>query len=489
MQQNKVSVIGAGIGGLATAIRLACRGFNVTVFEKNASAGGKLSLIEKNGYRFDGGPSLFTQPENITELFELAKEPLENYISWKAVGLACRYFFENGKIINAYTSKEKFSKELEEVAGEDANALKSYLAESADVFENTATIFLNHSLHKVGTWFNKRIFPALTHTGYHHLFTTLNDFNIQRFRSPEAVQIFNRFATYNGSNPYKAPGMLSLIPHLEHNGGVYYPAGGMISIANALYKLALKKGVTFHLNTAIEEINHKNHNVTGVTVADSFFPSEIVVSNVDAYFTYQKLLKQDEKASDVLKRERSSSALIFYWGIKKEFPALSLHNILFSKNYREEFEHLFVIKKMYQDPTIYINITSKEEAGHAPDGCENWFVMVNAPATTGPVNETIIATTKQQVLNKLKRMLGEDIEPLIEVEEVLTPYGIETLTDSYMGSLYGTSSNSKWAAFLRHPNFSSSINGLYFTGGSVHPGGGIPLCFKSAKIVDGLIPS
>jgi phytoene desaturase len=487
MQHSKTIVIGAGIGGLATAIRLACRGVNTTVFEKNERAGGKLSLIEKNGYRFDGGPSLFTQPGNIEELFTLAKEPLENYISWKTVDLACRYFFENGKVINAYTNKEKFARELEEVAGEDGDALKNYLAKSADVFEHTGNIFLNYSLHKTGTWFNKRILSALKHTGFNHLFTTLNDFNEQRFRSPETVQIFNRFATYNGSNPYKAPGMLSLIPHLEHNEGVFYPAGGMISIADALYRLALKKGVNFHFNAGVDEIKHDKGKVTGVNVGGRFFPSDIVVSNVDAYFTYSKLLHQPDSAADVLKRERSSSAMIFYWGIKKEFPRLSLHNIFFSKNYREEFDHLFTVKKMYHDPTVYINITSKEEPVHAPEGCENWFVMVNAPATTGPVNDTVIAETRKQVLSKLQRMLGEDIGSLIEVEEVLTPYGIETLTDSYMGSLYGTSSNSKWAAFLRHPNFSSSISGLYFAGGSVHPGGGIPLCFKSAKIVDSLI--
>jgi phytoene dehydrogenase-like protein len=188
-----------------------------------------------------------------------------------------------------------------------------------------------------------------------------------------------------------------------------------------------------------------------------------------------------------LKRERSSSALIFYWGIAKEFPELHLHNIFFSKDYPEEFKHLFELKKMFEDPTIYINITSKMEPEQAPPGKENWFVMLNAPAGSERFTKELIQQSRLNILSKLNRMMGVDLEPLIETEETLTPGDIEARTDSYMGSLYGTSSNSKWAAFLRHPNFSSGIQGLFFTGGSVHPGGGIPLCMKSAKIVSELI--
>jgi phytoene dehydrogenase-like protein len=142
---------------------------------------------------------------------------------------------------------------------------------------------------------------------------------------------------------------------------------------------------------------------------------------------------------------------------------------------------------MFSDPTIYINITSKLEPEHAPPGKENWFVMLNAPAGSDIFSKEMIEHSKSNILAKLKRILGVDLEPLIETEETLTPADIEAKTDSYMGSLYGTSSNSKWAAFLRHPNFCTDIRGLYLTGGSVHPGGGIPLCMKSAKIVSELI--
>lgn len=487
MSQSSVSVIGSGIGGLSVAIRLAVSGYEVTVYEKNDSPGGKLGLLEQQGYRFDTGPSLFTQPANIEELFALAGEPIDDYFSYRQVDISCRYFFENGKIINAFSKSADFALQMQAVTGESPEAIEQYLRNSEKVYDRVGNIFLNYSLHKSKTWLNKRIFPALQQTGFDYIFRTLDQFNKSRLRTPEAVQIFNRFATYNGSNPYQAPGMLSLIPHLEQNQGTFYPKGGMISIIDALYKLAVKKGVRFHFGAKVETIQTENGKVKGIVVNGEKIPSNFVVSNVDVYYTYLNLLKDKERASKVLKRERSSSALIFYWGIAKEFPSLHLHNIFFSKDYPAEFKHLFELKKMFEDPTIYINITSKMEPEQAPAGKENWFVMLNAPAGSERFTKELIQQSRLNILSKLNRMMGVDLEPLIETEETLTPGDIEVKTDSYMGSLYGTSSNSKWAAFLRHPNFSSGIRGLYFTGGSVHPGGGIPLCMKSAKIVSELI--
>ena len=179
--------------------------------------------------------------------------------------------------------------------------------------------------------------------------------------------------------------------------------------------------------------------------------------------------------------------MIFYWGMNREFPELHLHNIFFSKNYAAEFQTLFQQKQLYNDPTVYVNITSKMEEGFAPKGKENWFLLINAPSNVGQNWEQMRVQLRQQVIDKLSRLLQTDIASAIEVEEYLDPIRIEERTGSYLGSLYGTSSNSKMSAFLRHPNFTNKIEGLYFCGGSVHPGGGIPLCFKSAKIATELI--
>jgi diapolycopene oxygenase len=164
-----------------------------------------------------------------------------------------------------------------------------------------------------------------------------------------------------------------------------------------------------------------------------------------------------------------------------------LHNVFFSQDYKKEFDSIFHTKQLSNDPTVYVNITSKMESLHAPAGKENWFVMINAPANIGQDWQELKQTLRKNVINKLSRLLGENIESLIETEHSIDPIMIEDQTASYMGSLYGTSSNSKLAAFFRNPNFTNTIKGLYFCGGSVHPGGGIPLCLKSAKILSDLI--
>ena len=485
---KKAIVIGAGIAGMASAIRLAVQGFEVTVYEKNEYPGGKISEFTIDGYQFDAGPSLFTQPENIVELFELAGEPMDAYFQYQALPISFKYFYEDGKVINAYTDNHAFAEEVEKKTGEKAEKIISYLKASKQLYQNIAGIFLNNSLHQYKTLFSTDIFKALKTARWKYLFKSMHELNAKHFEKPHTIQLFNRFATYNGSNPYQAPGMLSLIPHLELSQGTFYPKGGMISITNAIHQLALKKGVNFHFSQPVERIIQNGSDVQGVVVAGKNIFSDIVVSNMDVYFTYQKLLLHPSLAAKVLKQERSSSALIFYWGIKRSFPELELHNIFFTKNYQEEFTSLFSTRKAYSDPTIYVNITSKIEPGiQAPLGKENWFVMVNAPANIGQDWAKYRIQYRTAIIEKLNRILGIDISSMIEVEEVLDPLIIESRTDSYMGSLYGTSSNSKMAAFLRHPNFSNKVNGLYFVGGSVHPGGGIPLCLKSAAIVSRMV--
>jgi phytoene desaturase len=246
--------------------------------------------------------------------------------------------------------------------------------------------------------------------------------------------------------------------------------------------------VNFHFGNVVDEIVQDGGKVKGIKVADAFVQADVVISNIDIWFTYTRLLKDQPGPKNVLKQERSSSALIFYWGINKEFPGLDLHNIFFSEHYEEEFNAIWKRKEIHPDPTIYINVTSKLKKDDAPRGCENWFVMINVPANSGQDWNRLVAEARKHVLLKLSRNLGEDVSSLISCERILDPISIEQNTGSYQGSLYGSSSNSQFSAFLRHANFSSKVKGLYFTGGSVHPGGGIPLALLSAKIVSDLLP-
>lgn len=213
-------------------------------------------------------------------------------------------------------------------------------------------------------------------------------------------------------------------------------------------------------------------------------PYDRVISNMDVYFTYHKLLPNEKKPERLLNQPKSSSGIAFYWGIRGLRPELGIHNMLFSKSEEEEYTAVFDKQTISNDPSVYICITSKYIPHDAPKDHENWFVLITAPNDQNQNWDELVSRTRTAVFEKIKRILGLDIQPLIEYEDILTPPLIKERYGSAFGAIFGNSSNSKFAAFLRHPNFSSKIEGLYFVGGSVHPGAGIPMCMNSAKILD-----
>ncbi len=484
---KKAIVIGSGIAGLAAALRLRKQNFEVEVFEANAYPGGKLHVLKEKGYRFDYGPSLFTMPQLVDELFELFDEDPEKHFSYIRKDIVCNYFWEDGTQFSFPANKDAFVDAASEKFNTPKQQIISYIKSNALKYENTASIFLEKSLHKVGTAFDTKVVKALAKITQYDLLSSLNKVNERQFDNPKLVQLFNRYATYNGSSPYRTPGIMSMIPHLEMHYGAFLPKGGMHEISQSLYRLAVDKGVKFRFNERVDKIEHLNGKATNIVTAKNVYPADLIVSNMDIYSTYQHLLADIAPPKHIMKQERSSSALIFYWGVKRSFPELDLHNILFSEDYQKEFDHIFEKNDITDDPTVYINITAKDEPNDAPKGCENWFVMVNVPANTGQDWVKLQTDVREAVIAKVNRVLKVDLEDLIETEQILDPIRIEADTSSHQGSLYGTSSNSKMAAFLRHPNFSSRLKNMYFVGGSVHPGGGIPLCLYSAKITSELI--
>ncbi len=484
---KKAIIIGSGVGGLATALRLKAQGLDVVVFENNSYPGGKLSSFNLGQYRFDAGPSLLTMPHYIDELFELFNENPKDYFNYKRKDISCKYFWEDKTVLNAYSDKNKFINEINKVLKVDKNIVTKYLLKAKKKYDLTKNIFLEQSLHKIKTYLSSDLIKGIFNLYMFQINKTLDTVNQDELKEPHLVQLFNRFATYNGSSPFKTPGMMTLIQHLEQEYGTFVSEKGMINISKSIFDLAKRNGVKFEFNKLVNEIIVKNNKVVGVKVNNTVIESDFVVSNMDIVPTYKKLLKKSYQPKKVLNQERSSSALIFYWGIKKTFKNLELHNILFSNNYKKEFDSIFELGTISDDPTVYINITSKDVVSDAPKESENWFVMINSPNDTGQDWSEIIKTVRQNTINKINRTLNIDIESFIEFEKVFSPKTIEKNTQSYLGSLYGSSSNNKMSAFLRHPNFSKHIQNLYFCGGSVHPGGGIPLCLLSAKIVSELI--
>ena len=478
-------VIGSGIGGLASAIRLAHAGFDVSVYEKNAVLGGKVHSKTLGAYRFDMGPSVFTEPHLVDELLGLASKPVS--FSYSLLPESCRYFFSDGQqiVLKSGTSGTKAS--LTNDLNEDPIAVESYLERISKNYRLLRPVFIESSLHRWSDWFNRALVPAILNIPFYGLFQSMDRWAKKRFKNPKTVQMLNRFATYNGSDPYQTPGLLSIIGHLELNIGAFFPEGGMVSISQSLIEAAKSLGVSFYEESPVSEIKHERGRVSGVCVKGKAIPADVVVCNADVHYVYETLLPGIKPPSRILQQEMSSSAIVFYWGIKKKFDALGVHNILFAEDYEAEFNAIFKEDRILSDPTVYIHISSKMEPTDAASYGENWFVMVNAPIDRGQDWPSIVTELRQQVLIKLQKQLGEDVAPWIEEEFVNDPTTLATQYNGKAGSIYGNSSNSKMAAFYRHPNAAFRLKGLYFSGVTVHPGGGIPLAIQGAKIVERMV--
>ena len=485
--KKKVIVIGSGIAGIAVSIRLRTKGYDVEVYEKNDNVGGKLSDFYIDDFRHDFGPKLFTMPNLIEDIFTDAGVNIDEYFKYDKLDIACKYFWDDGYTFNAYSDNKRFINEVQKKFNKEENKVKSYISRSKKKFNLVKTIFLEKSLHRVSTYLSLDAVKAIFNILQLNIFITLDSLNKRYFRDKKLIQIFNRFATYNGSSPYLISGIMSIIQHLEHDLGVFMPKKGISDISHSLYSLALDIGVKFHFNSEIDQILIKDKSVVGVLINNINHKADIIISNMDVSLTYDRLLKGYNKPFSVKNYQPSSSAVVFYWNMNKSFSNINVHNIIFSKDQEKEFDYIFNKKSIYNDPTVYICSTSKIVKEDAPAGCENWFILINSPFDNGQDWEKIKKDLRNNIIKKINSTLKVEIKNNIINEKILTPVDIETETLSKFGSLYGSSSNSLQSAFIRHPNFSKNINNLYFCGGSVHPGGGIPLCLNSAKIVSELI--
>ncbi|MGE5796278.1 MAG: 1-hydroxycarotenoid 3,4-desaturase CrtD [Ignavibacteria bacterium] len=489
MEKKNCAVIGSGLGGLSAAIRLANRGIKVQVFEKNSFPGGKVSQIMEKGFRFDTGASLLTMPFVLEELFTDAGEKSENYLKLKRLDINCKYFYPDGTILNAFSNRDKLIEEIISRTSEKKENLIKLFKSSESVYDLTADLFLFNSVFDSKIFRNKKSLKTVLRINQLDLFKSMHKSNSELLQDKRIIQLFDRYATFNGSDPYCTPATLKVIQHVENGLGAWTCENGIYSITEALCKLAIKMGVVFHFNKNVESILYKKGRVTGIKTGNETINSEILISNGDINFTYRELLRDKSSlpAKIYNRLEPSSSAIVFYWGVRGIHPALEIHNILFSQDYKDEFNYIFQKKTVPDDPTIYIYISSKFNPNDAPGTSENWFVMTNAAYNNGQNWDKEIDKTRKCIIQKINDMLGIDISTKIVFEKIMSPPDFESRTNSTKGSIYGISSNSKFAAFFRHQNRSRKYKGLYFTGGSVHPGGGIPLVLLSGKITDRLI--
>ncbi|MGE3324185.1 MAG: phytoene desaturase family protein [Acidimicrobiia bacterium] len=479
-----VVVIGAGVGGLCAAIRLRSRGHDVVVVERNAVSGGKLARHERDGFSFDTGPSLLTWPEEFDAVLALAGTTLREQCEVVALDPQFHYRWSDGTQLQLPRGREAARDAIEAFSPGSGVQWDRFTRRSERIWEVSERTFLNGPMGSPLTLAARMRSPkdllAIDP------FPTLARRAAKDFTDPRLRQWLGRYATYSGSSPFLAPATLACIPALEQLHGAWHLTGGVTRLAEVLVNTAISLGVQIRVGSEVESILASSTSVSGVRLADGeTIRAEIVVANVDAGHLYRDLLRDEPAAAKAGRATRSSSGFVLLIGVDGLTPGLGHHNIAFNDDYEREFRQLFVDARPADDPTVYVCNSAATDPTQAPAGCENWFVLVNAPSGDDLDWSQLAGPVRERLLDTMARH-GWDVRSRARFIETITPADIAQRYRSPGGSIYGTSSNGRRAAFLR-PGNRGPRRGLYLVGGSSHPGGGLPMVARSARIVADLI--
>lgn len=492
--QSDVIIVGGGLGGLAAAIRLQAAGRRVRLMEKNERVGGKMNVVAADDYTFDTGPSLFTMPWVVRELWRAAGRSADDDLTIVPVDPVCRYTWPDGTRWDHRAALPDLIDEINRLSPDDATGFFRFMAFASRIYRATAEPFLLSPFRGWRDFVTPRLLrdaPALDPLH------TVDQAVRRYFRSPYLRQVFNRYATYNGSSPYRAPATFCIIPYIEFAEGGWYLKGGMYSLARALLRLAESLGVEVELNAEVVEVcvrgTGRDRRASGVRLADGRqLDAARVIVNVDALHGLRHLVAPEHRRRwtdrRIERQEPSCSGFVVLLGIDRDYPDLAHHNIFFSPDYPAEFRAIFDLQVPAPDPTIYVAATSRTDPEHAPAGGMNLFVLVNAPAVHSGASPRFhwsreAESYRDLVIRLLERRGLPDLRQHIRFQQTITPADFQERYRSWRGALYGASSNQQLSAFLRPPIVSPDVRGLYFVGGATHPGGGIPLVLLSGKAV------
>jgi phytoene desaturase len=487
---KSIIIIGAGIGGLAAAIRLAQAGYEVTVLEKNPQVGGMLFEYRAGGFRWDIGPSLFYSRALLEELFDDVGRDLGDYLRLLPIDPQTRYFFPNGAALDVCRD---WARTAADIAQLDPDAIADYLrflAFAADLHRMRQSGFAN-SESQTRAPARPSLFRSWLRAGPHR---SAYDASRRFVRSEKLQRALVYYASNSGGSPYAVPAAFSELAHLYLNDGLWYPRDGLYAIPLTLQKLAEEFEVSIRLNCPVKRIEIERHKAIGLSLEANgeFLRADAVVSNLDIISTARYLLPDQAIAAPALRslaqRPMSSSAFIMLLGIRGTFPHLAHHNVFFSDDYRTEFDQIFQRALMPDDPTITLNISCKTDALNAPVNQENWLIRVSAP----PISEKLDWTTQRgnirnRILSILERRHGLDLRDRIRIEKHLTPADLQRMSGAWRGALYGELPHGRRAALAKPQIRSRHVKHLYHVGGAVVPGGGFPQALSSAKAATALL--
>ncbi len=485
LMKKKVVVIGAGLGGLSAAISLATEGCAVSVYEKNDRCGGKLNVNTRAGFTFDLGPSILTMPHVFDELFTRAGKKREAYVGFKELSPHWRNFFEDGAVLDLSPDMRLMEKELSRLAPDASRGFYGFLEYSRRLMRSIEEGYFARGLDTFAELV--RFYGPSKSLRSFDLFRSM-DGGVRAHISDERLRdVLNYFVKYVGSSPYDAPALLNLLPYVQFGYGLWYVDGGLYALARALEKLAVELGVRFEYSREVTAITTRGDAATGVRLADGAGrEADILVSNMEVIPAYERLLNESRGfLRRYRKFEPACSGVALHLGIDHVYPQLAHHNFFYARDARAHFDTLFRRRELSEDPTIYLVAPCVTDPALAPEGCSIIKALPHVPHLRDdrPFTEEDYRPFRERVLDKLERMGLTGLRSHIVAEEMWTPLDIRDRYYSNKGAIYGVVSDRKKNLGLKAPKRSEKYRNLYFVGGSVNPGGGMPMAVMSGQRV------
>jgi phytoene desaturase len=476
-------VIGAGIGGIATAARLARNGYRVTVLEKNEKPGGRCYQIVRDGHRFDVGPTLFLMPEVFEETYAALGEKLSDHLDLRRIDPTYRIFFDDGLSMALTSDINSMQAQLDKVEKGAFGGLLRYIAEGNRHYKLSLEKFVGRNFYNIFQYFSLANLPLLfqlkaLQTHYKNVGTFFKD---ERLKAAFTFQNM-----YLGLSPYDAPATYSLLQYTELADGVWYPIGGMYRTIETLTAIAEKLGVRFVYNTPASRLVVEGEAVSAVETADGkTWNADLVVANADLPYVYKHLLNEEKSAQKLDKKDYTCSTIMFYWGVDRVYPEIGHHNVFLAGDYKASFDRIFKDNTLPEQPSFYVHAPARTDPAAAPAKQDTLYVLVPVGHLQGEDQDwdAMVARAREAVFAGLAEKMGvTDLKEHIKFEIVYQPETWHDMFNLEKGSAFGLSHNFLQVGYLRPQNRHAHLKNLYFVGASTHPGTGLPIVLLSARL-------
>ncbi|GAB4481876.1 MAG: phytoene desaturase family protein [Anaerolineales bacterium] len=483
-KQPTALVIGAGIGGIASAARLARNGYAVTVLEKNPKPGGRCYQIIQDGHRFDLGPTLFLMPEIWEETFAALGEKMSDHLDLRRIDPTYKVHFEDGLRLELTSNLGKMQTQLEAVEKTGFTGFLNYIAEGAKHYKISVEKFVGRNFYNIFEYFSLGNLPLIFQLKAldKHYRNTSRYFADERLKAAFTFQNM-----YLGLSPYDAPATYSLLQYTELAEGVWYPMGGMYAAIEALTKIAEKLGVKFVYNTPVKKLQVTGNKISAAELENGkTLSADIFIGNADLPYIYDQLLPDRAKAKELDEKLYTCSTIMFYWGVDKPYPQINHHNVFLAGDYKASFDKIFNDHTLPEQPSFYIHAPARTDPSAAPAGQETLYVLVpvgHLDARSEQDWEAMVKRARETVFARLEKEMGiSDLREHIKFEIKYTPLTWKKQFNLAKGAAFGLSHNFWQVGYLRPHNRHDQYKNLYFAGASTHPGTGLPIVLLSAKL-------